>query len=333
MWKGAALDINTIAKLAGVSRATVSRYLNNGYVSQEKREVIARVIDETGYVPSSHARTMRTGKTNLVGVVIPKLGSESVSRMVEGMSITLQEGGYQVVLANTYNDESSEPGYLRILGDSTQVDGLILIATIFTRDHLEAMAGLRVPLVVVGQQLDGYSCVHNDDYRAVYEVTQHVLHNGARPAFIGVTERDVAAGAERHRGFSDACAAAGINPENVPTATSEFTLDSGYLAAEKLLDLDAEIDTIVCASDTIALGALTCLREYGRRVPEDVQVTGIGDSEMASVVTPTLTTVRHHYHTCGKESARMLMDAMTGEDVVAREMRVGHDLMLRNSTR
>ena len=83
------MDINEIARLAGVSRATVSRYLNNGYVSQAKREEIARVIEETGYVPSRQAQQLRTGRTNLVGVIIPKINSQSVSRMVAGITETL----------------------------------------------------------------------------------------------------------------------------------------------------------------------------------------------------------------------------------------------------
>ena len=86
------MDINQIAQLAGVSRATVSRYLNDGYVSQEKRAAIARVIKETGYVPSQYAKSLRTGKSNVVGVIIPKINSASVSRMVAGMTTVLNGG-------------------------------------------------------------------------------------------------------------------------------------------------------------------------------------------------------------------------------------------------
>ena len=103
------MDINQIAQLAGVSRATVSRYLNDGYVSQEKRAAIARVIKETGYVPSQYAKSLRTGKSNIVGVIIPKINSASVSRMVAGMTTVLNEAGYQLLLANTDNDAIFPP--------------------------------------------------------------------------------------------------------------------------------------------------------------------------------------------------------------------------------
>ena len=124
--RGAAnVDINEIAKLSGVSRATVSRYLNDGYVSKEKRELISRVINETGYIPSQQARTLRTGKTKLVGVIIPKINSHSVSRMVAGITKVLGQNGYQVLLANTDNDEKVEVDYLNLFAERNKVDGII----------------------------------------------------------------------------------------------------------------------------------------------------------------------------------------------------------------
>ena len=95
------MNISKIAKLAGVSNATVSRFLNNGYVSQDNRDKIQKIIDETGYIPSAHAKTLRTKKTNLIGIIVPKISSEAVSRMVEGISTTLSKEGYNILLGNT----------------------------------------------------------------------------------------------------------------------------------------------------------------------------------------------------------------------------------------
>ena len=95
MWKK--ININEIAKLAGVSRATVSRYLNNGYVSEEKRNIIAKVIEDTGYIPSAQARILRTKKSKLIGVIIPKLDSQSISREILGINEALSKEGYQIL--------------------------------------------------------------------------------------------------------------------------------------------------------------------------------------------------------------------------------------------
>lgn len=106
------MNINEIARLAGVSRATVSRYLNKGYVSEEKKEIIRKVIEETGYQPSAQAQTLRTKKTSLVGVILPKINSDTISREVAGISDVLTARGYQLILANTNNNLDEELKYL-----------------------------------------------------------------------------------------------------------------------------------------------------------------------------------------------------------------------------
>jgi LacI family sucrose operon transcriptional repressor len=326
------MDINGIARLAGVSRATVSRYLNDGYVSEEKRRLIKQVIDETGYVPSQQAKTLRTGKTNLVGVVIPKINSQSVSRMVAGLTSVLNESKYQMLLANTDNDTGLEVEYLKLFAERNRVDGIVLIATVITPAHRKVLGETRVPVVVLGQELSGCTSVFNDDYHALLDVTNIVLEHSTHPAFIGVLEDDVSAGQMRHRGFLDACRDHGIEVPERAQCVSDFTVDAGYLAAERLLGAYPEADAMVCASDNIAFGAMTCLREYGRRIPQDVQVTGVGDTDLARVITPTLTTVHHHYKTAGMEAAKVLVGAMGERDDVDREVRMSYGVLRRNST-
>lgn len=327
------MDINQIAQMAGVSRATVSRYLNDGYVSQEKRAAIRRVIEKTGYVPSRQAKTLRTGKTNVVGVIIPKINSASVSRMVAGITPVLNEAGYQVLLANTSNDEKREVEFLHLFSEKNQVDGVILIATVVTPEHRAAIASLPVPVVVLDQNVECCSCVFQNDLDAMHDVAAIALRSSKHPAYIGVFEEDVAVGQMRRKGFLAACAEAGIEVPECAMRVAEFTVDSGYEQAEALLEEYPELDGIVCATDSIAYGALTCLREYGHRVPDEVVVTGIDDSEISQIVTPTLTTVHNHYKTSGTEAARMLVGFMTGEEYVSRKIKMGYEVVTRNSTR
>ena len=120
------MTINEIAQMANVSRATVSRYLNDGYVSEERRKRIARVIEQTGYVPSQQARTLRTGKTQFVGVIIPKISSESIAREVAGITSVLGASGYSTVLANTDRQRShtSSPWPTRAGATASSSSGL-----------------------------------------------------------------------------------------------------------------------------------------------------------------------------------------------------------------
>ncbi len=331
--EGVTMDINQIAQMAGVSRATVSRYLNDGYVSQEKRAAIKRVIDQTGYVPSRQAKTLRTGKTDVVGIIIPKINSASVSRMVAGITSVFNDTGFQILLANTDNDAEREVGFLRLFTERHQVDGVILIGTVFTPEHLAAIKALRVPIVILDQNLPGYPCVHQDDYDAMRDVAEIAVAHAKAPGYIGVLEDDVAAGKMRHQAFLSICADHGIEVPGDAQAIAAFTVDAGYACAERIIEAHPETDALVCASDSIAYGALTYLREHGRRVPDDVQVTGVGDAEFSQLVTPRLTTVHHHYKTSGAEAAKMLLGLMTGSDTVPREIKMGYEIVERDSTR
>ena len=138
------MTIAEIASRAGVSKAAVSRYLNNGYVSSEKREAIRRVIEETGYVPSQQAQTLRTGKSRMIGVIVPRIDSESISRVVAGISQVLESRGYRLLLATTANRIEKELEYLEVFR-SGNVDGVILLATMLSAAHRKALAALGVP--------------------------------------------------------------------------------------------------------------------------------------------------------------------------------------------
>ncbi len=327
------MDINEIARLAGVSRATVSRYLNNGYVSQEKRKLISRVIKETGYVPSQSAQQLRTGKTNLVGIIIPKINSQSVARMVAGITEGFAGTDYHTLLSNTSNNPDEEVRCLRVLAERPRVDGVILVATVITTEHIAAMRALSIPIVILGQHIDGFSCVYHDDYRATFDVARLAMRTSRQPGYIGVREDDIAAGAMRHRGFLDACHAAGIEPLPEAQVIGDFTVESGYLCCEQILDAAPQVDTIVCASDDMAYGAITCLREYGHRVPDDVQVTGIGDSELSRILMPSVTSAHLFYKTSGREAVKMLREAMDEGDDISRQLKMGYEIYGRNSTR
>ena len=148
------MNISEIAKLAGVSSAAVSRYFNNGYISEEKKEAIRKVVEQTGYRPSIQAQTLRTKKTKMIGVIVPKIASASIGKIVEGVLSVLNESGYQMLLAVTQNDPKKELEYLSAFNDK-QVDGVILAATVVTAEHKKILKNLSVPVILVGQQV-GY---------------------------------------------------------------------------------------------------------------------------------------------------------------------------------
>ena len=177
--KGKSMNISEIAKLAGVSSAAVSRYFNNGYISEEKKEAIRKVVEQTGYRPSVQAQTLRTKKTKMIGVIVPKVASTSIGKIVEGILSVLNESGYQMLLAVTQNNPKKELEYLAAFNDK-QVDGVIFAATILTAEHKRALKKLSVPVILVGQQYPGHCCIYHDDYHATRDLTGAVVAMGRR---------------------------------------------------------------------------------------------------------------------------------------------------------
>ncbi len=324
------MNINEIAQMAGVSRATVSRYLNHGYVSEEKQERIRKVIEETGYKPSAQAQTLRTKRTRQVGVIIPKIHSESISRMVAGISMVLKEAGFLLLLADTENKEKEELEYLELFSQN-QVDGIILIATIFTPEHKRALKRLQVPVVLLGQRLEGYSCVYQDDYHAACAVARVLLAHAKKAGCIGVTARDRAVGEERKAGFLEATKETGKPWDESLFEESGFSAQDGYHAAAALFGRHPDLDAVFCATDTIAMGAMAWIQESGRRIPEDVAIVGVGDIMSGRLVFPKLTSAHLYYKTSGQEAARLLLERMENKPA-GKEIKMGYCLQVRGTT-
>ena len=322
------MTINEIAKMAGVSRATVSRYLNDGYVSEEKKERIAGVIAETGYIPSSQAQMLRSKKTGLIGVIIPKISSDSIGRMVDGIGEELAKEGYQLLLASTNNNEREEVRYLQTFRNN-YVDGVILIGTIFRKEHRKALEELEVPVVILGQQYEGYACVYQDDCHSARDVAELLTKSCRHIAYIGVTPRDKAVGAARKKGFQTALSSKGLEP--VAEKQIAFRMEEGYQAMRQIVETIPYIDGVFCATDMIAAGALQYLREAG--LQRKVCVTGMGDSRIATILQPSLSTVHFHYKSSGREAARLLIEMLQKSEDVRKEIKMGYKIIERDSTR
>ncbi len=326
------MNINEIAQMAGVSRATVSRYLNDGYVSAEKRARIQKVIEETSYQPSSQAQMLRTKRTKQVGIIIPQINLESISRMISGITVVLREAGFQMLLANAEHNESEELKYLKLFAEN-QVDGIIMFATAVTAEHKRALKALQVPAVILGQQMEGYSCVYQDDYNASKEAARMLLEAGAaRIGYIGVTQKNQAVGRLRKQGFLDVLRENGIHWDESLYEECGFSAEEGYQAAEALLARHPDLQAVFGATDTIALGAMSRILESGRRVPEEVAIAGIGDLIIGKLIRPGLSSVHYYYNATGQEAARLLLELMNGSSA-GKEVKMGYRVQPRGTTR
>lgn len=326
------MNITEFAQVAGVSKAAVSRYFNGGYLSADKRARIEAAVEATGYHPSVQAQMLRTRRTRQIGVILPKLSSDSCPRIVEGIGSVLEESGYQLLLVNTANDPQKELRALDTLRQNT-VDGILLIATVFTPEHKTVLERLHVPVVILGQQFPGKCCVYHDDYGAARAVTAHMLEKGRNhPGYLGVTLLDKAAGQARREGFEAALKAAGLALRPQRMAVAKFSTESGYQQAARLLEQDPTIDCLFCATDAIALGAMQYCREHGIRIPQNLMIAAVGDSKVGQNAFVPLTSAHLHYKTSGKVAAAQLMELLSDPHAVPRSQMLGYELVCREST-
>lgn len=321
------MNIAEIAKMAGVSSAAVSRYFNNGYISEEKKEAIRKVVEETGYRPSVQAQTLRTKKTKIIGVILPRIDSAAMGSVVAGILKELDQRGYRLLLADTQNNIVKELEYLSIFSEK-QVDGIIFAATVFTAKHKKALKELKNPVVILGQHLQGYPSIYHDDYHATYDLTTTFIKKSRKKlGYVGVFEMDEAAGLERRKGFIYAAAMAGLEGIEDRYEIANFNIQSGYEKAKALMEKYPDTDGLICATDSIAVGAMKYLKEQGIQVPEQVMVAGHGDSDMSKVTTPQLTTVHFSYENSGVLAAKLVLDLVAGKESDVKEIKLGYSLI------
>ena len=325
------MTIAEIAKLAGVSKACVSRYLNHGYVSEEKKRKIQKVIDETGYVPSRQAQILRTGKSKLIGVILPKINSESIGGMVAGISSALGDKDFGILLANTENNVEKELRYLELFQQG-QVEGLIFFGTLVTPHHRQILRNYPIPVVVLSQQVDDLSCVYNNDHDAAREITRELLNSDRKQVgYIGVTNHDRAVGEARRAGFLEALRDRGLEIPDEHMIVTGFTLEDGNAAAQQLFERAPQVNAIFCATDTLAVGAMQYIKGVGKRIPEDVAIVGMGHSRMTEIVSPRLTTVHLFYEDGGAEAAKMLLQMLESGIDMKKQLKLGYEMIRQES--
>ena len=302
------MTIKEVAQMAGVSPAAVSRYFNGGSLGTDKQNRIRAVVEKTGFRPNPLAKTMRTGRSGQIGVIVPKIQSDSVTKILQGISDVIREKNYIMILGCTEHDEEQEVRLVEVMQEN-HVDGIILMGRTMNPALRKALDECTVSVVVTGQKFEGVSCVYHDDFSAMEELTAGVLMTGKKhPAFIGVLDEDERAGRARREGFESALRAAGLDPAASPRQIAEFTTEDGERAAEELLAEYPETDAILCASDFAAYGVLSAVRAAGRKIPEEIGVAGCGDIWACSYTDPALTSIRFFYEECGKKAAEMLME-------------------------
>lgn len=304
--------INDIARLAGVAKSTVSRYLNGGNISESTKAKIRMVIEETNYEPNSFAQSLKAKRTNFIGIIAPTLDSFVTSTVLMAIDEELRKRNYTSLIISTSKQMEREIESLINLSRQ-KVDGIILIATGVTEKHIEVINAINIPVLVLAQESDQFTCIVNDDYQAGYEMGKYVAEEGHQSvAYLGVTETDISVGQKRKQGIIDGLAEAGAI--DVKVFKTKFDFQDAARVTKEMLE-SFQPTAIICATDNIAFGAMKTISKLGKKVPDDYSLAGFGGYTISEVVHPALTTIRFNNDETGTTAARTIIKMTNGEDV------------------
>ena len=308
--------LEDVARIAGVSTATVSRCFNSpDRVVPATREKVRRVVKELGYTPHFGGRALASNRTNTVGAVIPTMDNSIFARGLQAFQEGLVEGGVTLLVASSNYDPEKELEQLQTL-ISRGADGLLLIGEARPRETYEFLERRGIPYVIAwNYRQDGKaSYVGFDNRSAARLMAERVLACGHRniAMIAGITQFNDRA-ADRVAGVRDALAAAGLDADGMAIVEAPYSLDGGADALSRLLSGVSPPTAIVCGNDVLAAGAILRARDMGRRVPEDISITGYDDIELAEVIDPQLTTVHVPHKRMGDAAARLLLELRDGK--------------------
>lgn len=300
-----------VARLAGVSIATVSATVNrSAFVSPELRSRVTEAIQQLGYAPDGVARSLKKGRTQLLGLIVADITNAFFTELVHVIEGAVQDAGYSVLLCDTDEDFEKEREFLRILR-SHRVEGVILAPTGTPDDYL-ALRGVadRLPLVLVDRALPdlGFDSVMVDSYAAAYEATAHLVALGHReiatiagPAHLG-TARD------RLEGFRAALADRGISVRPEFVRSGNFREDDAMAASRDLLTGRVRPSAVFVANNHMMIGMMRAIATLDLDCPKDISVIGIDDFPWANAFRPRLTVVRQPVEEIGREAVRLLLE-------------------------
>jgi LacI family transcriptional regulator len=327
--------IRDIARLAGVSIATVSRVLNDRPdVSTETREAVLEVVRRLGFSTNRNARALSAGRTGLVGVTLPMVHSPYFAYILAGASEALYEQDMRAILCPTLHQHEREITLLDRLMHGT-TDGAILLLPEESSEELKALQDQRYPFVVVDPRVyldEGIPAVSAAHASGAKRATEHLLSLGHRRIAAVTGPEGWMATEERRHGYHAALAAAGVMPDPRLVVTSNWLISGGFEATQTLLELPEPPTAIFAFNDNLAVGAMRAARTAGVRVPEDLSVVGFDDTEEAAIVTPALTTVRQPLAEMGRMAVSLLGRLLEGQQVEALSVELATRLVVREST-
>jgi LacI family transcriptional regulator len=329
--------IYDIAQKTGFSPPTVSKALNgSGSISENTRNLIRRAAREMDYVPNLSARTLKTERSNLIGIINKDLYQEEVysppffSNVLGGFKKVMEANGYDLILLpHSWDETALSPGWGR------SIDGILILSVDQAGADYNQLVRSIKPCISANDLLPGISAVITDNYAGAMTAVQHLIDLGHRNIgyVAGPVSRVSTSAEERRQGYTDCLIRNGI-PQD-PGLTEQagiWQAQGGYEAAQRLLKRRPDITAIFASSDHLAYGIIKALEEGGRRVPQDISIVGFDGDILGAYLIPALTTMRQNGSLIGRTAGELLLKKLSGRECPDRA-RIPAELVVRESSR
>nr|MUH38749.1 LacI family transcriptional regulator [Zobellia laminariae] len=308
-----------MANILEISTAAVSKALqDDSRISSKTKEAVKKVAKDLNYQPNHLASALRKGKSNLVGVIVPRTNSNFFSSVVQNMEEVLNKAGYNIIITQSNESYKKECDSIDTLL-FTQVDGIIASMANETTDldYYEKIKSRGIPLILFdrGENDLNVDYIGIDDYASSHMIVEHLVEQGCkRIAHIGGYQRTRIFN-NRIRGYKDAIEKHGLPLDSELLLESSLTQEDGRLKMEQLLSLKTRPDAVYIAGDYAALGALQVLKENTIDVPNEIALVGFGNEPFTAMVSPPITSIEQHSAEIGRLAAQTFLEHVSSPDV------------------
>lgn len=325
--------IRDVAKLAGVSVATVSRVLNkNGYVNIETEQKVTNAIKQLQYEPNAVARGLAGKQTGTIALILPDISNPFFPEVARGVEDVAHSHGYTVILCNSDDQGSKERSYIEVL-KKKYIDGIIFASSTLEDEDITQMRKSNIPLVLLDRAPNKESCsvVRVKNYEGAQLAVQHLLEIGCNRIAHIYGPQDMITARQRLSGYEDAVKSFDwFSPSLM--VEGNFRIDGGQQAIETLINRHPDIDGLFAGNDLMAVGAVKALTRLGKKVPEDIAVIGFDGIGLTEIVEPELTTIAQPIYEMGRLAATTLIQKITGERIDNQIRELDVKLIVRDST-
>lgn len=325
--------MDDVARLAGVSTATVSRTLNEpGRVKEPTLVAVRKAVADLGYTPHFGGRALASNKTDTIGAIVPTMENAIFARGLQALEETLAANGVTLLIASSGYDPAREAAQIRtLLGRG--IDGLLLIGEARPEETNALLRQNDVPVVIAWSfnENGAYPCVGFDNHAGAEKMARLVLDEGHRQiAMIAGISRGNDRAAERIAGVRGSLAARGLDLPDDHLIEAPYDLQEALIGMETLMSLNPRPTAVICGNDVLAAGAIMHARQAGLSIPSDVSVVGFDNIDLAVVIDPPLTTLNVPHRRMGQAAAELLL-AMRNQNDGAAGVELQTEVVVRES--